>query len=73
MPEQKKYVEIRIDNRVIAICPVKECEPLDFVKLQESAKKNRAALIFKYNNEIAQLKDEIENLKKDIKYLKGED
>lgn len=69
----KKYIEVKVDEKVIAICPIKECEPLEFVKLQEEAKKNRVALIFNYNNKIAQLESKIKQLENDIKYLKGEE
>lgn len=65
----KKYIEIKLEGRVVAICPIKECEVSHFIELEKEAKKNLAALIFDYNNQ----KEEIKKLEKEIKILKGEE
>ena len=58
----KKYIEIKVDGKVIAVCPVKECEVTHFIKIEREAEKN-----------LAEVLGEIKALKKDIKFLKGEE
>jgi cell division protein FtsB len=70
---KKSYIEINIDNKTIDVCEVKECEPLEFVKLKEEAKKNRLAYIFAQNQKIKSLEDKVANLEQEINHLKGED
>lgn len=69
----KKYIEIKIDNKVVIVAPIKECDPLKFVELEKEAKANLAALLADRNQEIQNLKKEIANLKGEIKVLKGEE
>lgn len=65
----KKYIEIKLEGKVIAVCPIKECEVSRFIELEKEAKKNLAALVVDYNIQ----KEEIKRLEREIKILKGED
>lgn len=65
----KKYVEIKIDEKTIAILPIKECSPLEFIKKQKEAEKNLAQL----QGVITIYKNQIKTLEKEIKILKGEE
>lgn len=63
----KKYVEIRnADGVLIQVCEVKECEPLEFLKLSREAKENRERLEREEDVRLT-------NIEKDIKVLKGEE
>lgn len=69
MPLNKKYVEIKVSNKVVAILEIKECSPVDFIKKQQEAAKNLANL----EKVITLQKNRISALEKDVKILKGED
>lgn len=69
----KKYIEIKINNNLVFVAPIKECEPLKFIELEKEAKANLAALLCGYDQKIEDLKTEIANLKGEIKILKGEE
>lgn len=58
----KKYIELVIDNKVICVCPIKECTPLEFAQKKKEAEAN-----------LKELLDGINELKKEVKILKGED
>lgn len=63
---KKQYVELKFKGQLIGVCPIKEAEPLDFVKIKKEAEANFAALFDKIENKI-------NNLEKDVKILKGEE
>ena len=65
----KKYIEIKVDGKVVQLCEVKECEPLEFIKKQQEAQAN----FEKLQQDRAAKEREIENLKHEIKVLKGEE
>ena len=69
MPITKKYVEIKISDKVVAVLPICECSPVEFIKKQQEAAKNLANL----EKVIALQKNRIANLEKEVKILKGED
>lgn len=65
----KKYIEIKVDGKVVQLCEVKECEPLEFIKKQQEAQAN----FEKLQQDRAAKEREIDNLKHEIKVLKGEE
>lgn len=69
MPLTKKYVEIKIGGKTVAVLPICECSPVEFIKKQQEAAKNLANL----EKVIALQKNRISALEKDVKILKGED
>ena len=66
MPFNKKYVEIKINNKVVAVPEIKECAPLEYIKKSQAAAKN-------LDNLIKWLLVKIDNLEKEVKILKGDD
>ena len=62
----KKYVELKIDNKVVAISPIKECSAAEFIEKQKEADKNA-------DNLIKWLLVKINELEKKVKILEGED
>lgn len=66
MPFNKKYVEIKIEGKVVAVPEIKECAPVEYIKKEQAAKKN-------LENLIKWLLVKIDNLEKEVKILKGED
>lgn len=69
MPINKKYVEIKIGGKTVAVLPICECSPVEFVKKQQEAAKNLANL----EKVITLQKNRISALEKEVKILKGED
>lgn len=69
MPITKKYVEIKIGDKVVAVLPICECSPVEFIKKQQEAAKNLANL----EKVIKLQKNRIANLEKEVKILKGEE
>lgn len=66
MPFNKKYVEIKLNGKVVAVPEVKDCEPLEYIKKEQAAAKNLDTLV-------KWLLIKIDNLEKEVKILKGED
>ena len=62
----KKYVEIKIDGKVVAVPDIKECTPLEYVQKKQEAEKN-------LDNLLKWLLVKIDKLEKEVKVLKGED
>lgn len=58
----KKYVEFKIEDQVVAVCAIKECSPLEFIQKEREAKANLEKLVERLNK-----------LEEEIKVLKGED
>lgn len=69
MPITKKYVEVKIGGKTVAVLPICECSPVEFVKKQQEAAKNLANL----EKVITLQKNRISALEKEVKILKGED
>ena len=69
MPINKKYVELKVNNKVVAILEVKECAALEFLQKQKEAQKNLEQL----NGVVTIYKNRIKELEKQIKILKGEE
>lgn len=69
MPLTKKYVEIKIENKTVAVLPICECSPLEFIAKQQEAAKNLANL----EKVIKLYKNKICALEKEVKFLKGEE
>lgn len=65
----KKYVELKIGNKVVAVLPVCECSPIEFIEKKKEAAKNLANL----EKVIKLQKNRIAALEKDVRILKGED
>ena len=62
----KKYVEIKIDKKVVAISPIKECSAAEFIEKQKEADKNAETLI-------KWLVVKINELENKVRILEGED
>ena len=69
MPITKKYVEIKIGGKTVAVLPICECSPVEFIKKQQEAAKNLANL----EKVVTLQKNRISALEKEVKILKGED
>ena len=69
MPITKKYVEVKIGGKTVAVLPICECSPVEFIKKQQEAAKNLANL----EKVITLQKNRISALEKEVKILKGED
>ena len=69
MPLNKKYVELKVNNKVVAVLPICECTPLEFAKKQKEAQKNLEQL----DGVITIYKNKIKELEKQIRILKGEE
>lgn len=65
----KKYIEIKFEKKTVAVCPIKECEPLEYIELEKEATKNFLQLYAR----LKRYDERIDQLEKDIKLLKGED
>lgn len=65
----KKYIEIHQNGVVVSVCEVKECEPLDFLRLKNQAEQNALKQKEKENALIKKIND----LEHEIKILKGEE
>lgn len=70
---KKNYVEIIFEDKLVAVCLIKECEPIEFVKLQEKANENMLECILSANQKMKTLEEKITILESEIKHLKGED
>ena len=68
MPK-KQYVEIKVNDKVVAVLEIKECTALEFLEKKKEAEKNAAQL----DGVIKLYKNEINKLKEEIKILKGEE
>jgi len=69
MPLNKKYVELKIDDKVVAILPICECSPTEFLAKKKEAEKN----LSQFNGVLLIYKNKITELEKEIKILKGEE
>lgn len=69
MPITKKYVELKINDDVVAILPICECSATEYLKKQQEAAKNYEKLL----KAIQFDKNRIAQLEKEIKFLKGEE
>ena len=69
MPITKKYVEIKIGDKVVAVLPICECSPLEFIQKQKEAAKNLSNL----EKVIKLQKNRLSALEKEVRILKGED
>ena len=69
----KKYVEVRICDKVVAVSEIKECEPLTFIELQKAAKENAKEIQDSLFKAIETQNARIRELEKEIRILKGED
>lgn len=61
---KKNYIEIVYNGEVVCVAPVKECDPLDYIK------KEKVATLSDF---IGRLLKRIDDLEQDVKVLKGED
>lgn len=66
MPITKKYVEIKIEDKVVAILPICECTPHEFLAKKKEASDN-------FNLIVNGLIKRVDELEKEVKILKGED
>lgn len=66
---KKQYIELKVNNKVVAVLPICECSPLEFIQKQKEAEKNLKQL----EGAIAIYKNKIKELEKEIKFLKGEE
>lgn len=62
----KKYVEIKVNGKVVGVPEIKECTPLEYIQKKQEAEKNLDTL-FKW------LLIRIDRLENEVKVLKGED
>ena len=62
----KQFIEISINNEVVVVSEVKECNPLEFIPRKKQADANFKVLIDSLLERIAKLENE-------VKVLKGED
>lgn len=69
----KKYVEIKVGDKVVAISPIKECEPLAYIELEKQSKENAKEINDSLFKAIETLNARIRELEKEIRILKGED
>lgn len=65
----KKYCEIKYDNKVILVIPIKETTTADYLKIKKEAEQNLDELFKKLDS----YKNRIDDLEKEVKHLKGED
>jgi len=72
MPQPKQFVIIELNNEPVLVAPVVTGTSKDYLELKKQADKNRVAAFLKLGNMLADLDKEVENLKKEIAYLKGE-
>lgn len=71
---KKKCVIINdSQGKPLVVVGIKEVDPREFSVLTKEAATNYVNKIILYNDKFNQLHQEIENLKKEIKILKGED
>jgi chaperonin cofactor prefoldin len=73
MPNLKKYVEIKYDDKVIFVAAIKEGESTVFLTEKENAIKNLENFLIANDNRFKGLEKQIADLEKEIKHLKGED
>ena len=69
MPFTKKYIEVKVSGKVVAVLPINECSPAEFIEKQKEANKNLSNL----ETLIRLYKNKISELEKEIKFLKGEE
>lgn len=62
----KKYVEIKVNGKVVAAPELKECTPLEYIQKKKEADAN-------LENLIKWLLIKVDKLEKEVKVLKGED
>ena len=58
----KKYVEIKVEGNVVAVCEIKDCSPLDFIQKKREAEANLKVLL-----------DRLKSIEHEIRVLKGEE
>ena len=69
----KKYIEVQFEGKPIFVSAITEGDSKTYLATRKEAKENLESLLKKHYDEIQRLCGEIDNLKKEIKILKGED
>jgi len=72
MPNLKQFIVIELNNEPVIVAPIVTGTSKEYIELKKQADKNRVAAFLKLGNMLADLDKEVENLKKEIAYLKGE-